>query len=193
MLEWTIYFSLYWLAGFSLKIGDEMLDTLHRARMSLIPLSLAGLTFGVLMSTSQWDLVLLCAIIIGVVVSGKMNRVQFIVGPVVIGIVLLIFGLPEITDAYVLVFILVALLLAAAADEMGNDWADKKREAGILVRFFRYRFGLKLCVLVIAIGVPSFLPAALGLWLLDVGYEIAAATMNRSSQHAQRPDYSIHQ
>ena len=71
MLEWVAYFSVYLLAGLTLKIGDDLLDELDKPDLSWAPLALAGILFGLIMIVSEWDLALMTSIIIGVIVSGK--------------------------------------------------------------------------------------------------------------------------
>ena len=180
MLEWVIYFSAYLLAGFSLKLGDDLLDELDNPKAAWFPLSLAGLLFGLLMTVSEWDLVLLTSIVIGVLVSGKVNRPQFIAGFVLIFGVLLVVGVPIITSWLDWFAILFVLFLAAVLDEKGNDWADKE-ESPIAYRLFEFRFVLKIVALGLVIPWPMFLPAAVGLWIFDLGYESSGLLVRRTS------------
>jgi len=57
VIEWVVYFSAYLFAGLTLKIGDDLLDELDRPDLSWIPLALAGVLFGFIMTVSEWDLV----------------------------------------------------------------------------------------------------------------------------------------
>ena len=180
MLEWAIYFSAYLLAGFSLKLGDDLLDELDKPQAAWFPLSLAGLLFGLLMAVSEWDLVLLTSIVIGVLVSGKVNRPQFIAGFVLIFSVLLVIGVPIISSWLDWFALLFALFLAAVLDEKGNDWADKEASP-IAYRLFEFRFVLKIVALGLVIPWPMFLPAAVGLWIFDLGYESSGLLVQRAS------------
>lgn len=183
MLEWAIYFSAYFLAGLSLKLGDDLLDELDRPQAAWIPLSFAGLLFGLLMTVSEWDLVLLTSIVIGVLVSGKVNRPQFIVGFVLIPSTLLILGIPVITGWLDWFAILFALFLAAVLDEKGNDWADKEASP-IAYKLFEHRFVLKIVALGLVIPWPMFLSTAIGLWIFDIGYESAGWLVRRASSES---------
>jgi hypothetical protein len=178
MLEWLLLFAAYLCAGFTLKLGDDLLDEIKRPNMAILPLGLAGLIFGLLMSNSEWDLVLLTAIVIGVVLSGKVNKPQFLVGFLLIGLVLVLNGLPIVSDFFVWLAVLVVLLFTAIIDEIQNDRADRNPRA-FASKFFLYRFTMKLSVLVLAIPLPEFLPAAVGLWMFDLGYEAARALVYR--------------
>jgi hypothetical protein len=172
VVQWLLYFSAYFLAGLSLKLGDDLLDELGRPQAAWIPLSVAGLLFGLLMTASEWDLVLLTSIVIGVLVSGKVNRPQFIVGFAMIVGTLLIIGIPIITSWLDWSTVLIILFLAAVLDEKGNDWADED-QSPLAFKLFKYRFVLKIVVLGLIIPWPMFLPSAIGLWVFDIGYESA--------------------
>lgn len=160
------------MAGLSLKFGDDLLDELDRPSLAWYPLGTSGILFGLLMVFSEWDLVLLTAIVVGVVLSGKVNRRQFLVGFIAIAVILLVVGIPPITDILNWFALLFMLFMASVLDEKGNDWTDASvnPKAALL---FEYRFVLKISVLLLAIPWPGFFAAAIGLWLFDIGYEIA--------------------
>ncbi len=155
-----------------MKIGDDLLDELYRSNVSWIPLAVSGTLFGLLMANSEWDFVLFSAIIIGVILSGKVNRREFLAGFVTIGVVLLLLGLPTVTDWLDWSTLLIALMLAAVLDEKGNDWADE-RVSPRAYRFFSYRMTMKFSALLLSIPWPGFFQSAVGLWIFDTGYEIA--------------------
>jgi hypothetical protein len=178
MPEWIIYFSAYFLAGLSLKLGDDLLDKLDRPQAAWIPLSFAGILFGLLMAVSEWDLVLLTSIVIGVLVSGKVDRPQFIVGFVLILCTLLVIGIPVIADLLDWWTVLIILFMAAILDEKGNDWADKEASPLAFI-LFEYRFVLKIVAICLVIPWPMFLSTAIGLWVFDFGYESAGWLVRR--------------
>jgi len=180
MIEWVAYFSAYFLAGLALKLGDDLLDELNRPQAAWVPLSFAGLLFGLLMTVSEWDLVLLTSIVIGVLVSGKVNHPQFIVGFVLILGTLLVVGIPIITHLLDWYAVLIILFMAAVLDEKGNDWADRERSP-IAFKLFEFRFVLKIVAICLVIPWPMFLSTAIGLWVFDFGYESAGWLAKRTS------------
>ena len=117
-------------------------------------------------------LILMTSITIGVLASGKVNRIQFAVGFVLIFTVMILIGAPPITSWLDFFTLVIMLFLAAVLDEKGNDWADKNVSPRAY-KFFEYRFTLKVSVLLISIIWPLLLPAAIGLWFFDFGYESA--------------------
>lgn len=191
MIETVFYLTAYFLAGLSLKYGDDLLDELESPALAWAPLTLSGVLFGLLMAQSEWDFILLLAIIFAVIFSGKVNKPQFIAGFIMIGIVLTIFGLPEITNILDILTILVCLILAGILDEHGNDWTDKivnpTAEA-----FFRYRFSLKVSVFLLAVLWPLFLFSAIGLWIFDLGYELTGKAI-RFKLRSDKQGYNTHQ
>lgn len=184
---------IYSLAGFSLKLGDDLLDELDRGSLSWIPLSASGILFGIIAVTSEWGLALIAAIVIGVTLSGKVNRPQFGVGFVLIAAVLFVSGVPLPSDLLRWLALVSAMVLAAAIDERGNNWADNARPS-ILAAFFAHRFMLKVSVIIISFIIVEFALTAIGLWLFDLGYEVAArVTTHLKQRDADVPDCSIHQ
>jgi len=179
MLEWVAYFSTFLLAGLSLKIGDDLLDELDKPDLSWVPLALAGILFGFIMTVSEWDLALMVSILIGVIVSGKVNRLQFVVGFVLIFVVVLLVGIPPIISWLDWLTLVIMMFLAAVLDERGNDWADREASPKAY-KFFEYRFTMKVSVILISLIWPLLLPAAVGLWFFDLGYEIAGWFVRRN-------------
>ncbi|MCK5301775.1 MAG: hypothetical protein KAJ96_01430, partial [Candidatus Thorarchaeota archaeon] len=121
---------------------------------------------------TEWDLVLLAAIVIGVLLSGKVNRPPFAVGFFFMALIMLVGGVPVVTDWLDWSVLLIMLFLASVLDERGVDWTDEE-SSPTAFKFFQYRFALKLAVLLLTIPWPQFLAAAVGLWMFDLGYELA--------------------
>ena len=179
MIEWVIYFSAYLLAGLTLKIGDDLLDEIDKPNLAWVPLALAGILFGFIMTRSEWDLALITSIIIGVIVSGKVNRQQFVVGFVLIIAVVLLVGVPVISSWLDWLTLVIMMFLAAVLDERGNEWTNKDVSPRAY-KFFEYRFVMKVSVILISLVWPLLLPAAIGLWFFDFGYEIAGWVVRRN-------------
>ncbi len=193
MIETVVLLLFYSIAGFTLKLGDDLLDELDRSRLSWIPLSASGILFGVIAVSSEWGLALITAVVLGVTLSGKVNRPQFGVGFVLIAAVLLVSDIPLPTDWLRWTALVSTLLFAAAIDEKGNDWADSARHS-IPAVLFVHRFTLKTSVILISFILPEFALTAIGLWLFDLGYEVASRiTACLKRQDADASDCSTHQ
>ncbi|TFG34187.1 hypothetical protein EU527_04485 [Candidatus Thorarchaeota archaeon] len=190
MIEWIGYFVAYFLAGFTLKMGDDLLDVFKRPSLAWIPLAVSGLLFGLIMTITEYDLALLVSIIIGVVVSGKVNRPQFSVGFVSIFGIIILFGLPTITAWLDWLALVVMMFLSAVLDEKGNDWANPEISPRAY-QFFQYRFTMKVSVLLLSIPWPLLLPAAIGLWFFDTGYEIMEWSGRQLQSSQKKLDTSL--
>ena len=191
-LEFLMYLIFYFAAGATLKLGDDLLDELEDSYLAVVPLIIAGGFFGYLMAFSEWDLVLLSSIIIGVILSGKVDNISYLGGFITIFFFLILFGIPSVTDWYGWSALLISLLLAAVLDEKGNDWADRNASPKAS-KFFEYRLTLKVSVLLLSIPWPDFLFAAIGLWCFDVGYELAHWLIKKQVvQSSDKPNYNTH-
>ena len=135
------------------------------------------------MTVSEWDLVLLTSIVVGVLISGKVNRPQFAVGFVLIFSILLIIGIPVVTGWLDWLTVLFILFMAAVLDEKGNDWADEE-VSPLAFKVFEYRFVLKIVALCLVIPWPMFLSTAIGLWVFDLGYELAGWLVRQTSDES---------
>ena len=164
-------------------MGDDLLDELQRPHLSWIPLAFSGLLFGLIMTVSEYDLALLVSIIIGVLAAGKVNRPQYAIGFVIIFIVLVIIGLPTVTDSLGWLTLVIMMFLAAVLDEKGNDWADPTISPKAY-KFFQYRFTMKVSVLLLAIPWPMMLPTAIGLLFFDLGYELVAWATKKTQERS---------
>jgi hypothetical protein len=100
------------------------------------------------------------------------NKPQFLIGFVLITIVVLFSGIPQVTNWFDWLTIVCILFFAAVLDEKGNDWVDEEVTPRA-ARFFTYRFSLKCSVVLLSIIWLMFLPSAIGLWVFDIGYETA--------------------
>lgn len=179
MLEVLVVLWAYCLAGLTLKIGDDFLDEANRSDSAWLPLGISGFFFGFLMSISEADMVLMVSIILGVLASGKVNRPQFGIGFVVMALALLLHGVPPVTELYRWLTSLAILFLASVLDELGNNWADG-RNPSVLSPFFEYRFTLKISAILLPLVWPDFLLTAVGLWVFDLGYELAGRLIRHS-------------
>ncbi len=191
MADIVIQFVLYFLAGASLKAGDDLLDELERPTLSWMPLGIAGVAFGIISTLSEWDMSLIVSILIAVVVAGKVNRPQFIIGFVLMAGVVLICGIPPISSMSTVLIIVGCLVIAGALDEYGDAWTEKRMTQNPVTWFFRFRFTMKCAVLLLVIPFPQFIFTAIGLWIFDIGYNIVERIMKAVS-HADKQDYNTH-
>ena len=175
----------YPLAGFFMKISDDAQDVKKNTVLAVIAGLICVLALGYLSVTSSDAATIFIGILVGTILSGKVDRLAHVITLIIFLSILAIFGIPSMG--------IVALLIcisAAYLDELGNDasWFSGKRKLDL---FFKYRLALKLAVLFLALGgliqhsyavfpeIIFFQPETIVYFLLfDLAYEVAGLFFN---------------
>ncbi|MBM4240716.1 MAG: hypothetical protein FJ150_03500 [Euryarchaeota archaeon] len=140
-----------------MKLSDDAHDKKGNIFLGIFAGVLCGLFISYLVINSADATYIFLGILIGTLVAKKIDCINHFVTLLVFLGIIIIFGLPSIS-----IFTLIICTMAAYIDEIGNDnkWVSKKNEK--LELFFKYRFALKLVILVLAsfgtlqIFYPSF-------------------------------------
>lgn len=155
----NMYFFLlsYPLLGAGLKYIDDAFDEkTFNKKIALVIAPLIGILWAYTMMINSVSATILLAIILGVFIKGKIDNRAHILGLVVIGLILILFGVQ------LLILPLVMLIAAAVLDEVGSDAIDyncksfdrNKFSHKVFIAFFDQRWLTKLAVLyIILIGV----------------------------------------
>ncbi|MDO8647833.1 MAG: hypothetical protein Q7R70_05485 [Candidatus Diapherotrites archaeon] len=138
------FIALFALLGFLIKFIDDAFDEgVFNKKVAVVLAPIAGILWALAMMATPISATILAAIMIGVLISGKLDNLAFWVVGVSIVAVLFFFGIPEF-----LLIPLVVLVIAAFLDELGNDFFDKlgieDAVHPIIYYFFYYRLTLKL-------------------------------------------------
>ena len=175
----------YPLAGFFMKISDDAQDEKKNTGLAVFTGLICVLAIGYLSVTSSDAATIFIGILVGTLLAGKVDRVAHVITLIIFLSILVIFGIPSVGIAA-----LVICIAAAYLDEMGNDasWLREKRKLNL---FFKYRFALKLAVLFLAMGgllhylnpkfagIIFFQPETFIYFLLfDLAYEVAGLIFN---------------
>lgn len=140
----------YSLSGLFMKVSDDAHDRKHNTLLGIVAAVICGITIGYLAVTSTDAACIFMAILIGTVLSWKVDCMNHLLSLLIFLGIILILGFPTIG--------IVTLAVCAAAaflDEMGNDsqWAAKRK---YVKEFFQYRFALKIVILVfVVLGLLS--------------------------------------
>ena len=177
---------LYALSGLFMKISDDAYDRKKNIILAIIAGILCGLFIGYLAVTSADAACIFIAILIGTILSLKVDSLNHIAALILFVLIVIYIGIPTI--GIVTLFI---CSVAAFLDEIGNDNnLIKNRKVKM---FFEYRFTLKVAVLLFAIlgilestypvlripGVQYFLLQTFIFFILfDLFYEIAGLKFN---------------
>jgi hypothetical protein len=172
---------LYAFSGFFMKLSDDAYDKKKNIFLAIIAGILCGLFIGYLAVTSADAACIFIAILIGTMLSLKIDSLNHIAALILFVLIIVYIGIPTIG-----IITLLICSIAAFLDEIGNDNRFIKNK--MLKLFFEYRFTLKIAVLMFALlgllqssypalqipGVQYFLLTTFVYFLLfDLFYELA--------------------
>jgi hypothetical protein len=142
----------FFLLGALIKFIDDCFDEgLASKSFATLSAVIVSVLWAYNMSLSAASATILAAIVIGVVVKGKVDNIAFQIGVLAIGTILFFFGFFQF-----LWFPLILISLAGIIDEIGNDFVDEKNiylrgNSGKFVHlFFEYRMFMKIVVFLFA-------------------------------------------
>ena len=185
-----MYFFLasYPILGAGLKYIDDAFDEKRYSIKSAYVLApLLGILWAYSMIISPVSATILLAILLGVILKGKIDNYAHLAG---LGI---IFGIVIIAGVELLIIPLIVLTLAALFDEVGNDFIEKKGylhsnsySKKFVGFFFDQRWLTKVAVLSIAIIGIIPLYFFLAMILFDGAY-LMVRWVSNSKQQIKKP------
>ncbi len=174
---------LYAFSGFFMKLSDDSYDQKKNIYLALLAGILCGVSIAYLAVTSSDAACIFIAILIGTVLSLKVDSFNHIAALLLFVLIIVYIGIPSVG-----IVTLAICTLAAFLDEIGNDNSRIKKLGNKVEIFFEYRFTLKITVLIFALlgllqplfpiltvpGVQYFQFQTFIFFLLfDLSYEIA--------------------
>ena len=136
---------LYALSGFFMKFSDDALDVENNTILGILGGIICVIGMGYLSVNFTDAATIFLAILLGTLLSGKVDKIGQLVTLGIFLAILAIFGMP-----YVGLGSLVVCTIAAWLDEVGND-RESLNGIKIVEKFFNYRCALKIAVLVLAV------------------------------------------
>ena len=179
---------LYALSGFFMKLSDDAYDKKKNIFLAAFAGMFCGLFIGYLAVTSADAACIFIAILIGTILSLKVDSLNHIVALLLFVLIVVYIGIPTIGIVTLLI-----CSIAAFLDEIGNDNSWIKSKGKKIEIFFEYRFTLKVTILIFAVlgilqntypglkvpGVQYFLLQTFIYFILfDLFYEIAGLKFN---------------
>ncbi|MBZ2165779.1 hypothetical protein [Methanobacterium spitsbergense] len=136
---------LYSLSGFLMKLSDDAYDKKKNITLAVFAGIFCGLFIGYLAVTSADAACIFIAILIGTLLSLKVDSLNHIAALLLFVLIIVYIGIPNIG-----IVTLLFCSFAAFLDEIGNDnkWIKNKKK---IKRFFKYRFSLKITVMIFAV------------------------------------------
>ena len=154
------------LAGFLVKLSDELIDTIRRPRLAYLP----GLAYGAIAAWAVLETPVLAPLAVGIVLAVILTK-KIDHGAHAVAVIA--FAVPLLARLGKMDWLLLAVFsLAAAADELGNPLADRGKIRGIAYKFFRYRMSLEAAAVAVSAATGSWEFVA-AIALFDAGYIIA--------------------
>jgi len=175
----VFFITSFFILGLLVKFIDDAFDEkVYSRKIALILSPLTAIYWAYVMALSPVAGLLLTAIIIGVLIKGKIDNIAFVIAVLCVYSVYFFIGDWQFFLSPIYLIPLVIISIGGIIDEMGNDYIDKHNlyKDGLFGKavhlFFEYRFFMKLIVLIFAlIGTyPLLFFFAFFMW--DVGYEI---------------------
>ena len=169
-----MYFLLasYPILGAGLKYIDEAFDVqIFSKKIAYLIAPLLGILWAYSMIVDAASATILLAILLGVLLKGKIDNYAHLAG------LLSIFGIVLLAGVQLLILPLIVLTLSALFDEVGNDLIEKKHyleNGGIGRRFVGYFFDQRWLtkVAILALAVVGMIPYLffVALFLFDAAY-----------------------
>jgi len=133
-----MYLPEYFLIGLSLKAIDNLYER-KRVLMSILAV-LTAFMMGLMIISDKYSASIFLAIVLGSVLSKKVDNLAFAAGTILIAIMVVL------GQVIVVVPLFLTLLLSAVLDEYGNTRVEKRLKKDTIFYWFRYRFSMKTCV-----------------------------------------------
>lgn len=150
---------LYALSGFLMKLSDDAYDEMRDKKFAAITGILCGLLIGYLVVNSTDAAYIFFAILIGTLISKKIDGIHHILTLGTFVLIAFIYGIPQMG-----LLTLIICSIAAYIDEIGNDNQKIIEKSHFLEIFFKYRFAMKITIFALSI---------LGLYSMLTGFNIA--------------------
>ncbi|MCK9152403.1 hypothetical protein [Methanobacterium alcaliphilum] len=145
----------YALSGFLMKLSDDAFDEKQDKKFAMISGIICGILIGFLVVESVDATYIFFGIFLGTLFSRKIDGMHHILTMIAFLAITFIFGIGEIE-----ILPLLICSLSAYLDEIGNDNLKISEKSRYLEFFFRYRFTMKIAILILSL---------LGLWGIITG------------------------
>ncbi|RAP54145.1 MAG: hypothetical protein BZ137_03890 [Methanosphaera sp. rholeuAM130] len=145
-------FICYSLCGFFMKLSDELVDEKNNLYLAVFT-GVLCVIFSLLVCRISGDAsCIFLSILIATALASKVDSVNHILSAILFVLLLIVIGFPSFSW-----YALVLCIIAAFIDEKGNDRSDEiesgglSSDMGLLYKFFKYRYALKVTVFVLSL------------------------------------------
>ena len=168
MINAIILAASYALSGFFMKFSDDEFDEKNNRNLAIFLGIICGIFAAYATVTSMDAAYIFIGILVGNLLAMKVDGVHHIATLLTFLIIVAICGIPGING-----FILLACLLGAWIDELGNDNPKVYSKGKFFEYFFDYRFTMKVVILLLALFGFLQLISFVYFILFELSYELA--------------------
>jgi len=156
---------LFTILGAGIKYIDNTFDeNKYDEKLATFIACILGLLMAYTIHLSSESATILLSMLIGLLIAKKIDNVAFLLGYIIAVSGSLMLGF----DIVIIPFII--FIFANIIDEFCNDLVDKNNYNIVIESFFKYRFTLKVCVLIAVIFSSLNFLAILYILSFDVSY-----------------------
>jgi len=157
-------------AGATLKLADYLGER-RQSLQAYVYAIFSGALLGTLIHLGVEESSYVLGIVLGVALGGKINRPNLLAGLLTVAISALILGLaPPIP------WLLVVVTVLSLVDEVGHDRLASR--TGLVGLLFRYRVGLKIGTIMLAVHTLISATTAVGFLCFDLSYDAMSHLIN---------------
>lgn len=166
---------LFVLSGFFMKTSDDAFDIYSNSKFAIITGIVCAVSAAIATVINVGAAYIFIAILIGNLIGFKIDGIHHILTLLIFVIIVLIFGIPELSIAILLLCIFSALL-----DEVGHETISNITNNKFANLFFEYRFAMKIVVLLLAVFNVFNILTFVFFILFEISYEFAGIVDNNS-------------
>lgn len=173
-MSYIILAILFILSGFFMKYSDDLFDINGNLFYASIFGVLCAIASAVAAIYNVEAAYLFIAIPIGNILALKVDGIHHILTLVIFIVLLLIFGIPQLS-----LVVLLICIFAALGDEVGHELISTVTDNKFLNLFFEYRFVLKIAVLLLSVCGVFNIWIFVCFILFDVAYTMAEISFEK--------------
>ena len=167
---------LFVLSGFFMKLSDDASDIYSNKKLAIVTGIVCAVSSAIATIINDGAAYVFIAILIGNLIAFKVDGIHHVLTLLLFVAIVLIFGIPELSIAVLLLCIFSALL-----DEVGHEMIGNVTDNKYANLFFEYRFAMKIVILLLAVfNVFNFLIFVFFI-LFEISYEFAGIIFNNNS------------
>lgn len=167
---------LFVLSGFFMKLSDDACDIYSNKKLAIATGLVCAVSSAIATVMNAGAAYVFIAILIGNLIAFKVDGIHHVLTLLIFVIIVLIFGIPQLSIAILLLCIFSALL-----DEVGHETISNITDNKYANLFFEYRFAMKIVIFLLAIFNVFNILIFVFFILFEISYEFAGIISKNNS------------